>query len=94
MPIGVHWAAGVVAMLLASAQFLLHRTHPKAHRIVGRVALTTAALTALGGFSYMILNGTVGGPAMTAPFCVYGAFMLVASFQTYRAARRKDFRQS
>ena len=45
----------------------------------------------LGGLAFILLQGTIGGPAMNAGFCLYGALTVIAALQTVRHARQRRF---
>lgn len=90
-----HMAAGAVATLLAPVQLLpaTRRRDPRLHRTLGYVTLAAAALTGILGLLYIALEGTIGGPLMSAGFALYGALLLVAAANTaYHALDRNRAR--
>ena len=90
--IGVHFALGALILLLGPVQLIgaVRRRWPQAHRITGRIYVTSAILTGLGGLLFIALRGTVGGPMMSASFALYGVLMIVAGAQTIRHAMARD----
>jgi hypothetical protein len=91
---GLHWAGGCVVLLLGPLQFVttLRQRWPLFHRALGYIYATSAFTTVLAGSVYMTLYGTVGGPAMTVPFAVYGALFALSAVLTVLRAMRHDFR--
>ncbi len=89
----LHMLFGAAITLLAPLQISawLRTNRPKLHRLVGRILVALAVPTALGGFGYIILRGTIGGLAMDLAFAVYGALLLLAAFQTIRFAHAQNF---
>ncbi len=88
-----HTIVGAVVMLLAPLQLLsfIRNRWPGFHRWAGRVGVTTAFLAGVGGLSYILFIGTVGGRTMDLGFGLYGVLIILASVQTYRFARARDF---
>jgi len=84
-----HMIFGAVITLLAPLQLIppLRQRWPALHRMSGRVIVMAALATAVGGLAYMALRGTVGGPAMTAAFTLYGLLVAICAVQTIRFAR-------
>lgn len=93
VPICVHWVGGSVVMLLGPAQLIpqVRNAWPAFHRWVGRVYTTAALITSLAGAVYIVLCGTVGGPAMDASFMLYGVMFGTCSAMAWREARAKRF---
>ncbi|MCF6385647.1 DUF2306 domain-containing protein [Mycobacterium sp. MBM] len=89
----LHLVTGVIVMVLGCVQFLtvVRRRWPVVHRLIGRVYLTSAILTAVGGLGYIVLNGTVGGVIMDVGFGLYGVLILMAAARTLQHARARDF---
>ena len=86
-----HMLTGAVITLFAPLQLVpaLRRKLPAVHRWSGRILVSLASLTAIGGLIYIPLNGTVGGWPMDIAFALYGALMLLAAVQTIRNARAR-----
>lgn len=86
-----HMIAGAVITVLAPIQVtpVLRRRLPVVHRWSGRVLVALAILTALGGLTYIALNGTVGGPQMNFAFAIYGLLVILCAGQTIRHARAR-----
>ncbi len=91
--IGIHFLGGFVLLVLGNVQLLpkVRRRYPGVHRWLGRVYAGTAAITAVGALSYIVLHGCTGGITMDIGFGMYGIAMLVAAFQTVRHARARRF---
>ena len=89
----LHMLVGATITVLAPLQLSLwlRTKKPKIHRTIGKALVFLAIPTALGGFGYILLRGTIGGTAMNAAFAVYGALLLIAAFQTIRFARARNF---
>lgn len=62
--------------------------YPRVHWLLGKVYIGASILTALGGLTFIIVSGTVGGEVMSLGFALYGVLMLVCTVETYRHARR------
>lgn len=91
--IAVHFAMGAVILILGSIQFLnrFRVNYPKAHRLLGKIYIGASFLTALGGLTFIIVSGTIGGAVMNVGFALYGILMLVCTVETYRHARAQRF---
>ena len=91
----LHMLVGAVITLLAPLQISLWlRTNkPKTHRMIGRILVFLSIPTALGGFVYILLRGTIGGTPMDFAFALYGALLLVTSLATIRFARVRNFKR-
>jgi hypothetical protein len=89
--IAMHFVAGGIILLLGPIQLIgrVRAAAPAAHRWIGRTYVAAAFLAGLGGLAFILVNGTIGGPAMALGFGLYGALMVVASVQTYRHARAR-----
>lgn len=92
---GLHFLGGAVLLFLGSVQFieLVRLRYPIFHRWVGRVYVGASMLTAVGGFTFIIVNGTIGGTVMNIGFSVYGILMFGAAIETARHARGQRFEQ-
>jgi hypothetical protein len=91
--IGLHFAAGTILLLLGPVQLIapVRQRVPRLHRWIGRFYASAALLAGLGGLAFILLQGTIGGPAMNAGFCLYGALTVIAAFETVRHARARRF---
>jgi hypothetical protein len=91
--IGLHFAAGTILLLLGPVQLIasLRQRVPAVHRWIGRFYASAALLAGLGGLWFILLQGTIGGPAMNAGFCLYGALTVIAALETVRYARQRRF---
>ena len=91
--IGMHFATAAALMLLIPLQLItpLRRRYPAVHRWSGRVAVTAALLTGAGGLTFILAKGTIGGLPMSIGFGLYGTLMALASFNTFRFARARDW---
>ena len=88
-----HMALGGALTVLAPVQALpvLRRRWPRVHRRMGYVIAAAALVTATGGLVYIALQGTIGGPAMSAGFGLYGLLLGGAAVQTVRLSRARRF---
>lgn len=93
--IAIHFLAGGIILVLGCLQLVeaVRLRHPSLHRWSGRVYVTACGLSAIGGLTFILLKGTIGGPLMDVGFAGYGLLMLLAAAQTIRFARRRDFKR-
>lgn len=86
--IGLHFAAGGLILVLGSIQLLdsVRVRFPGLHRWIGRVYIVACLLAAVGGLSFILAKGTIGGVVMNFGFGFYGVLMGLAAVQTYRYA--------
>lgn len=86
--IAAHFAAGGIILLLGPIQLIasVRTAWPAFHRWAGRLYVLAAFTAGVGGLTFIAVNGTVGGLAMSLGFAGYGAFMVVAAVQTWRHA--------
>ena len=93
--IGLHFAGGGIILVLGCVQLLasVRTRFPAVHRWIGRIYVTAAALTALGGLVFIVQKGTIGGLVMDIAFAGYGVLMLVAAIQAFRHARARRIEQ-
>ena len=91
--IGIHFAAGGLILLLGGIQLLksVRANYPEFHRWSGRFYVVISMIAALGGLSFIAIQGTVGGTVMNIGFAGYGILMFVAAVQTMRYAMKRDF---
>jgi hypothetical protein len=89
--IGLHFAAGGVILVLGCIQLMggVRRRWPAVHRWTGRVYVTAAFLAGMGGLTFILTNGTIGGTVMDVGFGIYGVLMVVAAVQAVRHARAR-----
>lgn len=87
--IGVHFAAGGVILVLGFVQLIaaIRRKFPAVHRWLGRVYVVAALLAGVGGLTFILVKGTIGGAWMNVGFGLYGVLMIWAAVQTMRLAR-------
>ncbi|KAA9134089.1 DUF2306 domain-containing protein [Marinihelvus fidelis] len=93
--IGLHFAGGGIILVLGCIQLLpsIRRRWPAVHRWLGRVYVTAAALTAVGGLVFIAGKGTIGGVVMDIAFAGYGVLMGLAAVEAFRHARARRFDQ-
>ena len=89
--LGLHFLAGGVILILGCIQLIgrIRARWPALHRWLGRIYVSAALLAGLGGLTFIVTVGTIGGPIMDLGFGLYGALMVVAAAQTYRYARAR-----
>lgn len=94
-PIGAHFIAGGVLLLLGPVQLIggVRRNFPALHRWAGRVYVLAAGLAGLGGLGFILGQGTIGGSLMDVGFGIYGALMIVCATQAYVHARARRYEQ-
>lgn len=93
--IGVHFVLGAALLLLGPIQLMasVRNRWPAFHRWTGRVYVGAAIVTGLGGLTFILTRGTIGGPVMSLGFGLYGALMVVAGVQTLRHAMARHLEQ-
>jgi hypothetical protein len=89
--IGLHFAAGGGILVLGCIQLMggVRRRWPAVHRWTGRVYVTAAFLAGVGGLTFILTNGTIGGTVMDVGFGSYGVLMVIAAVQALRHARAR-----
>ena len=89
--IGLHFAAGGVILALGCIQLMggVRNRWPAVHRWTGRVYATAALLAGVGGLTFIVTNGTIGGTPMDVGFGLYGVLTVVAAMQAVRHARAR-----
>ena len=89
--IGIHFAAGGIILALGCVQLIqtIRTRAPMVHRWIGRVYVTASLLASVGGLTYIVVRGTIGGTVMNLGFGLYGVLMIVAAVQTFRHARAR-----
>lgn len=88
--IGLHFAAGGIILMLGSIQLIksIRVRYPALHRWIGRIYVLSCLLAAVGGSTFIIMKGTIGGTVMNIGFALYGILMLIAAIETYRHAAK------
>ncbi|OIN56878.1 DUF2306 domain-containing protein [Arsenicibacter rosenii] len=86
---GLHFAAGGIILILGSIQLLdsVRLRYPALHRWIGRFYVLACLSAAIGGLTFILLQGTIGGTVMNIGFGLYGLLMGVAAVETFRHAR-------
>jgi uncharacterized membrane protein len=86
-----HILPGILLLSLAPLQFStrIRTRYPVLHRWSGRVLLTAAVLVGLSGLFFGVLV-PYAGLSEAVPSAVFGLFFLLATFQAFRAIRRRD----
>jgi hypothetical protein len=89
--IGLHFAAGGIILALGCIQFVqwLRSRYPAVHRWIGRVYVTAAFVAGVGGITFIVAKGTIGGTIMDVGFSIYGMLTAAAAVETYRHARAR-----
>lgn len=85
---GLHFFAGATLLLLGPVQLIgeIRTRAPAVHRWIGRVYALAAFAAGIGGLTFILLKGTVGGWMMNIAFAAYGALMVLAAVETVRHA--------
>ena len=93
--IAVHFAAGGIILLLGCIQLIpaIRSRVPALHRWVGRVYVSASFLAGLGGLTFILTRGTIGGVVMDVGFGGYGMLTILCAIQTYRYARARQLKQ-
>ena len=91
--IGLHFAAGGIILALGCIQLVpaIRARVPSVHRWIGRVYVVAAICAGIGGLTFILVNGTIGGIVMDIGFGLYGALMVLAAIQAIRHARAARF---
>lgn len=87
----MHFAAGGIILILGCIQLIqaIRTRFPAIHRWLGRVYVSASFLAGVGGLTFILTKGTVGGTPMDIGFGLYGVLMLLAAVQTIRHARAR-----
>ena len=90
--LGLHFLAGGAILILGCIQLIgsVRTRWPALHRWLGRIYVSAALLAGLGGLTFILVVGTIGGRVMDVGFGLYGALMVLAAVQTYRYARARS----
>jgi len=97
LAIGLHFLTGGILLLLGPVQLInsVRRSRPLLHRWLGRLYVLSAGLAGVGGITFILANGTIGGTLMNGGFGLYGALMVLTAERTFthaRAGRREQHR--
>lgn len=89
--IGLHFVAGGVILALGCIQLIdaVRLRYPALHSLLGRVYVSAAILAGVGGLTFIVAKGTIGGAVMDIGFSLYGVLMVVAAVQTVRHAQMR-----
>lgn len=87
----VHALSAGLALLLSTLQFAarLRRSHPRVHRLIGRVVLAAIAAAGVSGLVLSFVNAA--GAIGVVGFGGLAIAWLLCANAAYRAARRRDF---
>ncbi|WP_420125540.1 DUF2306 domain-containing protein [Longimicrobium sp.] len=87
--IGLHFFAGGVILALGCIQLIgaVRDRFPAVHRWSGRVYVLASMLAGIGGLTFIVTKGTIGGAVMDVGFGLYGVLTVLAAVQTIRHAR-------
>lgn len=87
--IGLHFLGGALILFLGSIQLIerIRTRYLPIHRWIGRVYVLLSLLTAIGGLTFILIHGTIGGTVMDVGFALYGVLMFWAAIETIRHAR-------
>jgi uncharacterized membrane protein len=79
--------------MLGSIQLItyIRNSYPQLHRWLGRLYVGAAIITAIGGLSFIITRGTIGGIPMDIAFAGYGLLTLIAAIAAISFARAQKF---
>jgi len=93
--IAVHFAAGGIILVLGCIQLIpaVRARLPALHRWIGRVYVSASFLAGIGGLTFILTRGTIGGPVMNLGFGLYGVLTVLCAVQTYRYARARQLSQ-
>jgi hypothetical protein len=93
--IGAHFIAGGVILILGCVQLVsgIRERMPKVHRVTGRIYVTAAIVTSIGGLFFVVAKGTIGGWVMDLGFALYGTLMFICAVMTIKLAMAKQFEQ-
>jgi len=95
LAIGVHFAMGGVLLLLGPIQLIarVRDARPAVHRWIGRLYVVAATLAGLGGVTFILAKGTIGGAPMDLGFGIYGALVVITAVATFGFGWRRDLDQ-
>jgi hypothetical protein len=91
--IGAHFAAGAIVLVLGPIQLIgaVRARAPWLHRWIGRLYVSAALASGLGGLAFIAVKGTIGGAPMNVGFSLYGVLVVVAAVATIWRARQRRF---
>jgi len=90
-PLLLHVGGGVLALVLGPWQFLpgWRARHPRAHRWTGRAYLVSVLAAGAGGL--LLAPRAMNPPVAPAGFTVLAVLRLLATAESYRAVRKREF---
>jgi hypothetical protein len=90
--IGLHFAAGGIILILGSIQLIesVRLRFPALHRWIGRIYIAACLFASIGGLTFIVVTGTIGGTVMDIGFGLYGILMGLSAVQTYRYAVKRN----
>jgi hypothetical protein len=93
--IAAHFATGAIILILGPVQFIaeLRARWPWIHRWLGRMYVSAALVTGLGGLGFIASKGTIDGAVMNIGFGLYGVLVLLAAIKTYQNARSRRWEE-
>ena len=93
LAMGFHLLAGSILLVLGPIQFIdqLRSRFPIWHRWIGRIYILSAMVAGIGGLTYILIKGTVGGIFMNVGFGLYGLLISAFAVQTFLSAKKLDF---
>src|SRR5471030_710031 len=76
--LGLHFLAGGLILILGCIQLIgrVRTRWPAMHRWLGRIYVSAALLAGLGGLTFILVSGTIGGRIMDVGFGLYGALKI------------------
>jgi hypothetical protein len=90
--IGPHFVCGAIVSIVGPLQLLacIRQRCMEYHRWAGRLFVICALITCVGGCSFVMAYGTVGGLPMDIVFVAYGTMFAAATVLAWKHARAKD----
>jgi len=91
IPMYVHIFAGTIIMIIGPLQICQLSHKLKIHKVTGYIYIISCLFVFIGGFSFIILNDTVGGLLMSIPFSIYGFLILLHVLVAYVYIHKQDY---
>lgn len=93
--IGFHFAAGGIILILGCIQLIdkLREKFLNFHKWVGILYILASLIAAIGGLTFILVKGTIGGTIMDIGFSLYGFLMIIAAIFTLKNALSKNIVQ-
>lgn len=93
--IGLHFLCGGIILVLGCIQVMkrVRDAYPIFHRWAGRIYVTSAIISAVGGLIFIFQKGTIGGTPMDIGFGLYGLITFVTATLTIYFARLKNMKK-